>query len=175
MITLDLESLAPPGVVLAAMRAHAGEWRESQIPSDIKAAGISAVEGWIEGTTFILIYAPSANWGKQWAPYLRARATVSQARGGSRIRVVLDYDMRDVVMPILGGGFLTLFAVLAMGRRGLWVLLWPASMWAVTYVSHRIASHNLTRAGSAPADYLVWRIEAAVAGAHQANSHAPAS
>ena len=175
MITIDLESSAPPSAVLAAMRAHAAEWRESRIPGGLREAGISAAEGWIEGMTFILIYAPSANWGRQWAPYLRARATVSAASGGSRIRVVVDYDMRDIVMPILGGGCLPLFAVVAMGRRGWWALLWPGSVWTFAYASHRIASVRLSRVGSPPADYLVRRIEAAVAGAQQASSHAPAS
>ena len=175
MITIDLESSAAPSVVLAAMRAHAGEWRESQIPRELRADGICAIEGWIEGTTFVLTYTPSANWGKQWAPYLRARAAVSPTSGGSRTRVVLDYDMRDIVMPMIGGGFLTFLAVLAIGPRGLWALLWPASVWTFAYVTHRIASRNLTRAGSPPADYLARRIEAAVAGAEHVSSHAPAS
>ena len=175
MITVDLESAVPPSVVLAALRAHAAEWRESQIPRELRRAGISAVEGWVQGTTFILIYAPSTNWAKQWAPYLRARATVSAASGGSRIHIVVDYDMRDVVMPMIGGGFLTLFAVLAIGPRGLWALLWPGSVWAIAYASHRVANGRLSRVGSPPADYLVRRIEAAVAGASPASSHAPAS
>jgi hypothetical protein len=103
MIKIDLESPAPPNVVLAAMRAHAAEWRESRIPSELREAGI------------------------------------------------------------------------AMGRLGWWALLWPGSVWALAYASHRIASGRLSRVGSPPADYLLRRIEAAVAGAQQASSPAPAS
>jgi len=175
MIMIDLESPASPSVVLAAMRAHAGEWRESRIPAELKAAGISATEGWVDRMTFILIYAPSANWGRQWAPYLRARATVSQAGAGSRIGIVVDYDMRDVVMPMIGGGFITFIAVVAFGRSGLVALLWPVTLWGIAYGLHRVANRNLSRAGSPAADYLVRRIEAAVAGAQRASNQAPAS
>lgn len=175
MIAIDLESPASPSGVLAAMRTHAGEWRETRMPAELKAAGISATEGWVDGMTFILIYAPSANWGRQWAPYLRARATVSQAGAGSRIHDVVDYDMRDVVMPMIGGGFATLIAVVAFGRSGLLVLLGPVSLWGIAYASHRFASRNISRAGSPAADYLVRRIEAAVAGARRTSAQAPAS
>lgn len=175
MITIDLESPAPPSVVLAAMRAHAGEWRESRMPPELRDAGISAAEGWVDGMTFVLIYAPNANWLRQWAPYLRARATVSQAGAGSRVRVVVDYDMRDVVMPVMGGALVTLLAVVAIGRSGLWFLLWPLSLWGIAWAAHRVASNNISRVGSPAADYLVRRIEAAVAGAHRAASEqAPA-
>lgn len=44
MITADLFSSASPATVLAALRAHAGEWRQSHIPQDLWRDGVATIE-----------------------------------------------------------------------------------------------------------------------------------
>src|SRR4051812_3151738 len=105
MIRLELESPQLPPVVLAALRARAGEWRESQIPAALKRAGISALEGQVDGDTFTLIYERSWYGLGAEGQYLRARATTSPTAAGTRVRVVVDHHMRGSALAILGAGF----------------------------------------------------------------------
>lgn len=61
MIRFTLHSIAPPRDVLAALHAHAGEWRESQIPDDLRRAGILSVECQIRGAVGTLRYSRNSS------------------------------------------------------------------------------------------------------------------
>jgi hypothetical protein len=53
-IPIRLHSPASPDCVLAAVREHAGEWRESAIPQHLRKQGLRQVEAEIKGSRFTL-------------------------------------------------------------------------------------------------------------------------
>ena len=175
MITLDLESPQSPAAILLALRTHAAEWRESQIPPELKRIGVAALEGRVEGDTFTLVFERGWYGFGGWGQGLRARATVAPTAEGARVHVVVERYIRDAALPALGGGFLTLIGSVAFGPRALWLLLLPACPLGIAYLWDRVATRRVSRAGNRAADYLVRRIEQAVAGAQTSSSSLPAS
>jgi len=175
MITVELESPRPPATILASLRAHAAEWRESQIPVELRRVGVTAFEGRVEGDTFTLVYERSWYGLGAWGENLRARATVAPIAAGTRIYIIVERYLRDGALPALGGGFLTLIGLLAFGPRALWLLLLPASSLGIPYILGRMATRRMSRTQNPDADYLVRRIEAAVADERTASSSGAAS
>jgi hypothetical protein len=169
MIRTALHSSQPLAAVLAALRARAGEWRDSHLPPDLRRAGIVAVESQLSGATCTLTYE------RQWyglgarGQLLRARATAQSDGQGTRVEVVVDHHWkdRDIALPAIGVGVATLMGFLAIGLPALVLLLLLLGMYALLYFTMRFMSRELTRANDVEADYLVRRIEAAVASASE--------
>jgi hypothetical protein len=161
MIILELESPQPPPVVLAALRAHAGEWRESEIPPDLARGGILAVECRMKADGCVVTYDK---------PHLQVEATVRASSGGSRVRVRVGYTFPRYVLYLGSFPFVVfaLVGVLSMGARALLVLLLPLAGFALQqvwlYTLNRTLSLPLDAAGA----YLVQRVTDAVAGASTA-------
>jgi hypothetical protein len=164
MIAFDLQTQEPLEVVLAALRARAGEWRESQIPSALRSAGVLGIESRAEGATITLRYERSWYGLGGRGQSLRARATVFHVGASTRVHVEVDYHIRGLNYGLLAGAVEV--SVLTMLIRDPWVLLlvlFPASM----FVAVRAWSRHVTRSMSRSdpdADYLVRRIEAAILG-----------
>src|SRR5690348_9001710 len=91
MITFDIQSPQSSDVVLAALRARAGEWHESQIPTDLRRAGVFGIESRMDGATLTLRYERSWYGLGARGQFLRARATVHPAGSGAEVNVAVDY------------------------------------------------------------------------------------
>ena len=169
MITLELQSAKPPGIVLADLRAHAGEWRESQIPAEFRRAGIFGVESRMDGATLTLRYERQWHYFGALGQYLRARATVYAAGTGAQIYVAVDYHVPGPhYLPAVSAQ--VLFTVLAAIEAGPWALLFlivPAGLLAFIRAYMRYENRMISRS-SPDANYLVERIENAIVGAPQA-------
>jgi hypothetical protein len=74
MIEIYLQTPHPPAVVLAALRAHTGEWRESQIPPVLWRNGVAAIECRIAGSTCQFSYRRRWNRSVDSSQFLRAAA-----------------------------------------------------------------------------------------------------
>lgn len=175
MIALELHSPQPPQVVLAALRARAGEWRESQIPRELWSVGISAIECDVRGTTCALHYEHRYRGAGTAGHMLRALATVSPDGGGTRVQVVVKYQLRYMALYVIGSVFATSIGVIVRGPVGLSYLALPLGVIGIYYVYLWAATRSCSRRGDPEADYLVRRIEAAVAGARSTPASAQAS
>src|SRR6476469_2834206 len=98
MIALELHSPEHPERVLSALRAHAGEWRESQIPTDLRRLGIRSVESEVRRATCELRYDRRWYGAFSAGQFLRARAAVVGAGEGSRVNVTVDYYPRNLAV-----------------------------------------------------------------------------
>jgi hypothetical protein len=162
MIAFDLHSPSAPADILAALRAHAGEWRQSQIPSELRSNGICAVESRMKGSACTLRYARRWRGVGARGQLLRAQATVEALADGTCIRVVVRHSLGDSTQPLMGAGFGTLIGVLAFGPVALLFLLLPLSVIGVSYLWLRVANRDLSRRNDLEADYLARRIEEVV-------------
>jgi hypothetical protein len=118
MISVDVPSPAAPAAVLAALRAHAGEWRQSQLPPELWRDGLALVECRVNGATCTI-----TTW-RRWygrgdrALQVRALAIVAPANGASVVRVRIGYAVPEAALPTAGAAVVTLIAVAAyLGRR----------------------------------------------------------
>jgi hypothetical protein len=175
MIALELYSSERPERVLRALRTHAGQWREAQIPVELQRSGIRSVEAEVEGTTCELRY--DRRWYGALAPgqYLRGRATVTAAGEGSRVDVTVDYRLRNLAVSTLGLVVTSVFAVGLVGPSGLLLPVMLCVPVGLHYLWLRERSRRLERNSNDLADYLVRRIEAAVGDASRADVVAHAS
>jgi hypothetical protein len=163
MIAFDLHSPSAPAEILAALRAHAGEWRQSQIPTELSTNGICAVECRKKGS--VCTQLDARRWGAVGARglVLRAQATVEALADGTCIRVVVRQDvLANSTLPFMGAGFGTLIGVVALGPGALLFPLLPLSVIGVGYLWLRVANRDLSRSNDPAADYLARRIEEVV-------------
>ena len=111
MIRFTIHSTASPPQVLAALRAHAGEWRESQIPDDLRRTGIFAVDLQMRGDAATLRYFP-----RSADPFTKLRlelhATVkTDPSGGTLVEVRVGYEQ----LPYAGVAGVVLLAAVTAG------------------------------------------------------------
>ena len=164
-IVLTLESPKPPSVVLASIRRLGGEWRESKIRPDLRSDRVLAIEGWVEGSRFRFGY--MRRWYWRGEGELRVRGEVlPDARGGSVISVRCGSDPWPA----------TLFAIPIAGVamwmfRGDWMAWVFCAFTAVQVAMIWKGEAGITRENP-QADYLVARIEAAVAAARSGTAEA---
>ena len=169
MILSVQESSAPPDTVLAALRARAGEWRESQLPDSLRRRGMLAITSEIRGRSCIVSY----DWpghGPDHLPLpLRVVATVTdRPDGGSRVEIRCQYRSglaRITAMCAL----VAVVPLLALGQ-----IAWPApiaavSWWTFAALIDRDTRSGPTRKADPEAAYLVERVEAIVA--HAGSEH----
>jgi len=174
MIRFSLHSTASPSEVLAAVRAHAGQWRESQIPDDLRRTGVFAVECRIQGAVGILRYSPGAT-----DPFtklrLELRATVTaDPNGGTLVEVRVGYRPLPYAAVV---GAVLLAVITAWLSAGTALAVVAPALFAAVLVFNilfiRASSAALLPRERAPA-YLIERLERAVAAARTPDV-APAS
>ena len=81
------------------------------------------------------------------------------------MQVTVECRVPHTTLYVLGSGFATFMGVMVFGPVALLFLAIPLTVLGIGYVWMRASTHSLTRRGDPDADYLVGRIEAAVAGA----------
>jgi hypothetical protein len=163
MIALELHSPEPPDVVLAALRARAGAWRESEILPELWSAGIYAIECETHGPICELHYERRWYYAGAAGQFLHARALTEPEAGGTRVQVVVECRLRHVTLFALGNGFATFMGVVAFGPVALLYAAFPLSVMVIGYLWMRVNTRGLTRCDDPEADYLVRRIETVVA------------
>jgi hypothetical protein len=158
-IDVTLESPAPPEAVLASIRRLAGEWRESKIPQQLRDDRVLAIEGYVEGAKFRFAY--MRRWYGRGEAELHVRGTVRPGDSGGSVVVV--HSGTDPWLP-------TIFA-LAIGSLAVWMLWGDSWRWVVMAMVFAmvaivwVGEARISRASNPQADYLIGRIETAVAAA----------
>lgn len=180
MIRFTLNSVASPPAVLAALRTHAGEWRQSQIPDALRRAGIFSVECRLRDAICILQYARSGGTTLATAfdplarAHLQLRATVVPGpAGGTAVMVDVSYRGHWYA-AVAAACFVGAVAVLLRPAVSVVVVPFAGGVVGLNYLFLREANHALTRDDLEPA-YLIARLEQAVAAAGSVGSSAPAS
>jgi hypothetical protein len=175
VIKLTLHSSESPALILGALRAHAGEWRESHIPESLRGVGILAVESKITRNTCTLVCRRRAYGGVDRAARLRLRAEIApDSQGGTTVRVSVSREAHWR-LAALGVAVFMVVAV-ALLRFSVWSVAGLAlCVVGLNYALLRDANRGLTRRSEPEADYLVHRIEDAVAAADGGGAVAPAS
>jgi hypothetical protein len=171
MITLELHSPQPPSVVLNSLHAHAGEWRQSHIPEQLRREGVGAVESRIEGSRCTLKFRRRWYGPVERGVSLSAEATVYPDDTGTR--VLLDIAYHHLVSPRLSTlliGVVTAIGLALFGVLGLWFLVIGAASLTLQYSLVRGYNRDLTRARPIAAEYLLSQVKSAVAFAGQAPS-----
>lgn len=158
-IDFTIETPAPPKAVLDSIRHHAGEWRESKIPSALRSDRVLTVEGYAEGTRYR--YGYMRRWYGRGEQELHVWGEVRPGpRGGSVVTVRCGYFQRvTAIVAVLAATFIA-----CVGWRQWPVWLVVAFILSSVYASW-LADERLTRARNHQANYLASRIEAAVAAA----------
>ena len=175
MITLSLHSPQAPAVVLGALQAHAGEWRASHLPEALRRARVLAVEATVHGSTCTLNYRRRWYGPTERALALRVHATVMAASSGTTVQVVARYEVRGPLLAAIGFG-LVVGAAVVLSPFPAWLLVGLfGGTYAFPFLLARSMNRQPSRAGHPEADYLIRRVEDAVAVAGAANSPAPAS
>jgi hypothetical protein len=158
-IDVTLTSPAPPAAVLASIRRLAGEWRESKIPHELREDRVLTIEGYVEGAKFRFAY--MRRWYWRGEAELHVRGTVRPGPfGGS---VVIVHSGTELLLP-------TIFAV-AVGTLGVWVFWGDPGQWVVMAIVVAmvaivwVGEARISRTSTPQADYLIRRIETAVADA----------
>ena len=175
MITEELYSTESPSAVIAAMRALAGEWRESKLPEVLKRARVISVDCRLEGSTC------TPTLSRQWyGPSermmdLRVQAAVRPAEHGTAVHVVAGYYTPGGRLAAIGGTIIGGVAVLLFHFPPVVVVGLAVGLLILRYLLVRDANNGLSRASSEAANYLVGRIEGAIAQAEHARISAPAS
>jgi hypothetical protein len=175
MIALELHSPEPPEIVVAALRARAGVWRESELPPELRRAGITAIDCEVYRTTCLLTYERRWYGAGAAGQFLRARAIAEPEASGSRVRLVVECRLRHVSLFALGNGFAAFFGIVALGRVALLYLAFPLSVIGMGFIWMRACTRRLSRRTDREADYLLRRIEAVVADVRRAPITAQAS
>ena len=158
-IDFFIESPAPPNAVLDSIRHHAGEWRESRIPSELRADRVLTVEGYAEGTRYRYGYV--RRWYGRGESELHVWGEVRPGRDGGSVVTVRCGSFQRVTSVIATLGAIA-FAVAGWRAWPMWLV--ALFMLGVVYANWRW-DETLSRAANPQADYLVSRIEAAVAAA----------
>jgi hypothetical protein len=176
MIALELHSPQPPSVVLNSLQAHAGEWRQSHIPDELRRAGVGAVESRIQGSTCTLSFRRRWYGPVERSVSLSAEVTVYPDETGTRVLLDIAYHHR--VSPWLFTlliGVVTAIGLALFGILGLWFLFVGAASLALQYSLVRSYNRDLTRARPLAAEYLLSRVKSAVAMAGQPSGSRMAS
>jgi len=171
MIRFSLHSPASPTEVVAALRARAGEWRESQIPDELRRAGILGVDCQICDAVGLLRYARITR-----DSGLELRATVtSDPTGGSLVDVRVAYRPVPFAFFVAAGGFAVAGAWLFAGSPLVVVPpLMAGALVAFNIVLVRQTNAALLSREREPA-YLIERLERALAFGGVAPIRSPAS
>jgi len=158
-VEIELRSAAPPEAVAAAIRAHAGVWRESTVPLALARIGVLGVEVWERGGAFRLwlnrsSYAVTSH-------FMLAGTVAASGSGGS----VVSASIR-ARWPAWSGIGMGALAAVVLGL-GTTLPLAPAFvLWAVLsgvlVLMHRAFEAHFDRRDLGPA-WLIERLEAAVA------------
>src|SRR4051812_7760646 len=166
MITLELHSPQSPAVVLNSLREHGAEWRQSQIPPELWRLGIAAVESRMRGSTCTLTF--RRRWYGPVERGIRLSAEVTVLPDAAGTLVMLDVAYRNTINPWLGVlvfGVATVIGLALFGGIGLWFLVIGAASLALQHSMVRGYNRDLSRVRTAEEDFLVRRIESAVANA----------
>jgi len=173
MIALTLHSTASSRSVLAALQAHAGEWRESQIPDDLRRVGILGIECTIHESVCRLRYSPNSS---RYRLLLELTATVAaNPTGGTLVGVCVRYRPYSyaamIPLALFGAGGAWLFAATSLAVAP---PLMAGGLLGLHLLHVREANAALLRRERQPA-YLIERLERAVAAAGTVGIGASAS
>lgn len=165
MIALELHSPQSPSVVLESLREHAGEWRRSHIPDELWRSGVGVVESRIDRSKCTLTYRRRWYGPVQRSVRLSAEATVCPEETGTR--VLLDVAYHHRVSPwlfilLIGASAAVALALFGI-YGGLFFLVGGTANLAAQYSMVRGYNRGLARARPLEVEYLVSRIESAVA------------
>jgi hypothetical protein len=163
VITLTLHATESPPVVLGALGARSGEWRESRIPEGLRRARIIAVDCRVTGNTCTLVYQRRWYAGVDRVAALQLRARVDpDPQGGTIVRVNVSHSRhaRSAVFALV---FFVVACFTFGGSSGLAVAGLGLAMAGFNYVLVRDANRGLRRGSDPEADYLVRRIEETLA------------
>lgn len=158
-IDFTITSPAPPEAVVASIRQHAGEWRESKIPSDLRSDRVLTVEGYAEGTRYR--YGYMRRWYWRGERELHVWGEVRPGKHGGSIVTVRcgTYRRSATVMMVL-----VALIVIAIGWRH-WLTWAVGAVILSSAYAERLSDRRFSRSQNPQADYLVTRIEEAVAAA----------
>lgn len=155
-VSIHLHAPAPPDRVLAAVRAHAAEWRESAIPHPLRKQGMPRVEAKIKGNRFTLSMPAMTDVPADII--LRCRVT-SDGSGGSRIEGW--YGQRWKVGDAAAVLALPGLAFFFFGHRTLGLVL--LGMAGLGALRDGFTERKVDRGESDVARYLVDRLDHALA------------
>ena len=162
-IDLTLDSPSPPDAVLASIARSAGAWRESEIPATLRQHRVIGVDGTVDGSTFRFSLVRRWYWRGEGS--LHVRGTVRPRDGGSVVQIHCGIDSPIGLVDFLLGAFV-LWVLLSDLRSGMFVTL----VFGVAAIVTRASNSRISRLTHPEADYLVRRVETAVAVAAAASA-----
>jgi len=157
--------------VLAAIRAHAGEWRDAALPAELRERGVIAVEARVRGRSFRLRYA--AGYRRLGSDVAVAGSVEPAAGGGSHVTARCGLDRS----PYAPGIVLAVGAALWASGAGPFLAA-GVVLGGVALITGGNAAREraITRESDAAAGFLAARLEHAVAsarGGEDGAAHAP--
>jgi hypothetical protein len=149
----------PPETVFAALRENTREWRESVIPRDVWASGVLQVIGEYSPPRFRLRYDRRWQRSRGGDPMELRGEVVRGANGGADIHVRCGLTAGIWVAPVV---------LMAIGTAMLWSSIAEASLfWGIAVLMggwQQVRDSRVTAGSDREADYLVARVEQALAG-----------
>mgnify|MGYP001544535550 FL=1 len=114
-------------------------------------------------------------YGPERALALRVRATVLPATSGTTVQIAARYDVRAPRLAALLFGAVTLAGVMLSPFPAWLIVCLFGGTYAFPFLLRRHMNRQLSRVSDPEADYLIRRVEEAVAAAGSVGSPAPAS
>lgn len=173
MITLTLHSAESPAIVAQSLKAQAGEWRTAQLPEALRRSGVLAVESKLDAGRCTLSY--RRRWyGPVERLKLRARATIAPEARGTLVHIEARYNPPNPWLVALLVAVVTVVGVMMPASRPGWSFVVLAFvLYALSVLVVQAMNRNLSRASNSEADYLIGRLEHAVASAGSVESPTP--
>ncbi|NUO64727.1 MAG: hypothetical protein HOQ11_02560 [Gemmatimonadaceae bacterium] len=153
---VELRSGAPPEQVLAAIREHLREWRESVIPRDVWRDGVLQVVGTVEPPRFRMRFDRRWYRGKGGDPLALEGVVVPDGTGGSRITARCGEPGYAVWIASIFG-LLLVWDLISSGS-----LSWTLVLAAVVFLAIGAFNDRRVSRDDRDARYLVERLEQAV-------------
>jgi hypothetical protein len=162
VISVDLSSPAAPDTILAALRAHAGEWRQPHIPPELWRDGVATIECRVRAATCTVTVFRRWNGKHVRVGLVRGEAAVEATHNGSIVHVRIGYAVAGTELLTIGFGIWTLVGFVVYGKQALILVGLADAFISVGFLWTWFASQRLVLGQVAEADYVLHRITAAV-------------